>query len=79
MKNIKFCILFFVLFNPNFGVLFDSTGVRTSTAYDRKGWFLVNYLVVHKESEKSTLAAIRFAGPPDSKTQPTIAVFVFSP
>ena len=31
MKNIKFCILFFVLFNPNFGVLFDRTGGCTST------------------------------------------------
>ena len=32
--DVKFYILFFVLFNPNFGVLFDRTGVCTSTAFE---------------------------------------------
>ena len=31
IKIVKFCILYFVLFNPNFGVLFDRTGVCNST------------------------------------------------
>ena len=30
---VKFCILYFVLFNPNFGVLFDRTGGCTSTVF----------------------------------------------